>query len=311
MIDAPVVILDMNYLAYRALYSTGGLSDKGNATGVLYGVMRFVRDMEGRWPLAKLIFCFDKGKNVREEIYPGYKLTRRLKRAEEMKDPAKKKVVKGFRRQVEQLREELLEKAGYRNVFAQEGYEADDIMAQVVKQLRHDTLGNRISPPDTYLVTGDKDLYQCVSGMVGVWHPQKPGEPPVRADVLLEKYGVLPAQWAQVKCIAGCSSDDIPGVPGIGEKKAAAFVGWATDGDSKVPCPGVGADKVNEILEFMCSKEYVRNRLLVKLPLKGTDPVKIRKDTPNPDAWNQVVHGFGGQSLVKGDKARSRLEGIF
>lgn len=309
--DAPVVVLDVNYLAYRALYSTGGLSHGGDATGVLFGVMRTVKTIEDRHPLAKLIFCFDKGKNVREEIFPDYKITRRRKREEEMKDPLLRKKIKSFRRQVEQLREELLFKAGYKNVFAQDGYEADDLMAQVVKQLRHDTLGNSICPPDTILCTGDEDLYQCVSGMVGVWHPQKPGEPVVRAEQLALKYGVLPAEWWQVKCVAGCTSDDIPGVDGIGTKKAAAFVAWASEGNSKKPCPGVGADKVNEILEFICSKDYLRNKLLVKLPLKGTEAVKIRRDQPNPDGWNRVMYDMGAQSLVKGERPRSKVEAQF
>lgn len=309
--DNPVVVLDMNYLAYRAFFSTGGLSNGGAATGVVYGVMRFIRDVEGRWPLCRLMFCFDKGKNLREEIYHDYKITRRKKRKEEMKDPAKRKQIKDFRRQVASLREDLIHKAGYKNVFSQDGYEADDLMAQVVKQLRHDKDGKPVSPPTTYLVTGDEDLYQCVSGMVGVWHPQKVGEPPVRAEQLATKYGVLPAQWWQVKCIAGCGSDDVPGVPGIGTKKAAAFVGWVADGDSRKPCPGVGPDKVNEILEFICSKEYARNKLLVKLPLPGTEAVRLRKDTPDPEAWNRIVYDIGAQSLVKGDSPRKRGEAVF
>lgn len=306
----PVLLLDMNYLSYRALYSTGGLTSGGDATGVLYGVMRFVRDVEQRWPLCKLVFCFDEGKNVREEIYPDYKITRRKKREEEMKDPAKRKLLKGFRRQVETMRGGLLQNAGYRNVLSQAGYEADDIMAQVVRQFRAGVKAGK-QMPETLLVTGDKDLYQCVSNKVGVWHPQAVGQPPVRAKEFVDKYGlILPAQWWRVKCIAGCTSDDVPGVPGVGEKKAAAFVAWATEGDSRKPCPGVGADKVNEILEFTCSKEFVRNKLLVSLPLKGTEEVKLRPDATAPDSWNKIMYDMGMQSLVKGG-SRRREEAVF
>jgi DNA polymerase-1 len=310
---APVIVFDGNYMAYRAFYSTGGLSHGGDATGVAYGILRAVRDYEARWPLAQMVFCFDHGKNVREEIFPDYKITRRTKKAQEMTDPAKRRLLKNFQKQVSGLKEELLRKAGYRNVFYQEGYEADDLMAQVVRQLRRDNKKDLKNMPDVYLTTGDHDLYQMVSYKVAVSHPATGGREGrvVRAQELADQYGVLPAEWVRVKAIAGCTSDDIPGVEGVGDKKAAAFVKWASEGDARKPCPGVGPDKVNEILEFLCSRTFLRNKTLVKLPLPGTEEVKLGKDAPNPDAWNRVVYGIGAKSLAKGDKARQSGEAVF
>lgn len=300
---APVVVVDVNCLAYRAHFSTGGLALGGAATGVVFGVMRAVKELEGRWPLCKLVFCFDHGKGLREEEFPGYKATRRAKRKEEMKNPEKRRMWEAFREQVEALRTRLLRKAGYRNVLSQSGYEADDLMAQVVRFYRRSFKAMGQQHPPIHLVSGDHDLYQLLSRSVQVYHPPNAGQPTGRGFItqqsFFDHYGIQAKLWSDVKALAGCGTDDVPGMNGIGEKKAAAFYEWVQAGGSG-NCPGLSPARCAAVQEWICSPEFARNKRLVTLPYPGCAPFDgLKADKLTPGGWNDVVYEIGASSLLK------------
>lgn len=288
----PVVVVDSNFLTYRAFYSTGNLRHGGEATGVVYGFMRAVKELEEQYPIARMVFCFDYGKGKREEEFPWYKATRREKRKKEKKDPAKKKMWREFQRQVDGLRTEYLKRVGYANVFFQEGYEADDVIASVVSGIhaKNQKAGHGSHEArKMVIVTGDHDFYQLLHPDVSVYHPAN------RRTVTVGSYkrefnGLRVKDWVRVKAIAGCPTDDIPGVRGVAEKTAVKYL---TDPGS------LSKAKRKEIEEFVESKTYRRNLRLITLPLAGCLKFAVGKDKPDPNGWNEVMAEIGANSLLQ------------
>lgn len=310
---APVVCVDVPYLCYRAFYATGGLSHRGDATGVVFGVMRAVKDLEAKWPLCRLVFCFDHGKGLREQEFPGYKATRRAKRKEEMKNREKRRMWDGFRGQVEALRTTLLRKAGYRNVLAQSGYEADDLMATVVRHFRSSFKQIGQPCPPINLVSGDHDLYQLVSKSVQVYHPSAGGGGGefITRGKFEANFHLPPKAWADVKALAGCGTDDVPGMDGVGEKKAAAFYAWALAG-GEGNCPGLSRDRCAAVQEFICGPEFARNKRLVTLPFPGCAPFDgLKADKLTPGGWNDVMYDIGATTLLKVTTPWGGKEAVF
>jgi DNA polymerase-1 len=297
---APIVILDANNEMYRAFYSTGAMSYDGDATGVVYGFMRTVKSIEARWPLCRLVFAFDYGKSIREKEFPWYKSTRKAKRKLEMKDRGKRKMFRGMDEQVEKLREEYLTRVGYQNVFKAKGYEADDIIGRVVKDIR---LQEREPAFKTktriIIVSGDQDFYQLIRKNTDVWHPRNR----FLCDLpwFEKEWCIRPEQWVKVKAIAGCKSDDIPGVKGVGEKTAASYL---------TGIPGrVRPDLLDDIYDWETTREYARNLRLIKLPLEGCPSFKVKTDKPDPAAWDELMSEIGAKSLLKAQNSMG--EAIF
>ena len=127
-----IVLFDTNYLCRVAQYTTGGLSNAGVPTGVAFGVLRKVEELKAILNTDICVFAFDYGgKGKRAEIYPGYKASRaerRLTMSDEEKEGERI-----FHEQVRTLFREILPGMGFRNIFRDKGYEADDIVAKVIE----------------------------------------------------------------------------------------------------------------------------------------------------------------------------------
>jgi DNA polymerase-1 len=102
-------------------------------------------------------------------------------------------------------------------VLSKPGYEADDIMGIMSRQF--ESAGEQ-----TLLVTGDRDMFQLITGNVSVLYAKNGGDVLYTEDTIWEKYGVKPAQLVDVKALMGDASDNIPGVAGIGEKTALRLI---------------------------------------------------------------------------------------
>lgn len=287
----PVVVVDANNEAWRSFFSTGSLSHNGNTTGVVFGFMRTVQTLEARWPLCRLVFAFDHGKNLREIKYPWYKATRRAKRKEEKKDPAKRKMFEAMDDQVQALKTSLLRRAGYRNVFYADGYEADDVIARVVDAVHARNAANGHGSHEArkvVVVSGDEDFYQLLHPDVSVYQPKNDLE--ITEYTFRKKYLKAPKDWVKVKAIAGCKSDDIPGIEGVGEGTAVKFLR---------DCMLVSDRQRDLIYDWMTTREYARNLKLISLPLAGCPDFEVKRDKPNPGLWNRVVGEIGATSLMK------------
>ncbi|MDO8752540.1 MAG: DNA polymerase I, partial [Anaerolineales bacterium] len=201
-------LIDGHALAYRMYFAltAGGSSQrwqtsKGEPTAGIYGFAReLVRVLEQEKP-DYLAVAFDVGKTFRDEIFPAYKATR-----EKMPDE--------LRSQIERIREMV--DAFHIPRLEMEGYEADDVLGSIAKIAAEQGLGVKI-------ITGDRDLLQLVNERTAVYLAGDDQTYITDQDVI-KKLGVRPDQVVDYKALVGDTSDNIPGVKGVGEKTAIALL---------------------------------------------------------------------------------------
>ena len=203
-----LLVLDGNSILNRAFYGIKLLSTKdGIFTNAVYGFMTmYLKIKEDTSPDAVAVAFDLKAPTFRHKKYDGYKANRKPMPQElAMQMP----IIK-----------ELLSKLGIKTVEC-EGYEADDILGTLARACEE--TGN-----ECVLATGDRDSLQLVSKSVTVrLAATKMGRPDVRIydeERIMEDYGVTPKQLIDIKAIQGDTSDNIPGVKGIGEKGAGELI---------------------------------------------------------------------------------------
>lgn len=206
-----IVLIDGNSILNRAFYGIMGnkmlTTPDGKYTNAVYGFLailfKVLEDIEPEY----LMVTFDlKAPTARHKLYDGYKATRKgmpNELAEQM--PILKDILKSMNIKV----------------IEKEGYEADDVLGTMAKRAEKDGF-------DVTIVSGDRDTFQLTSNRVKVRIPHtKMGKTETETfgrEEVLKKYGVTPKQLIEVKGLQGDTSDNIPGVPGIGEKTALELV---------------------------------------------------------------------------------------
>ena len=202
MTSQTLYLLDISSYIYRAFHAIRGLTtSQGFPTNAAFGVtsmlLKVLRERQPQY----LALCFDsKVPTFRHREYPEYKAHRPPMPEDLAKQlPYIQKIIQG-------LNLPRLEMAGF---------EADDLISTLVREARDKGFAVEI-------VSGDKDLLPLVQEGVVMWDPMKN----LRFDpgAIQEKYGVSPAELVEVKALAGDASDNIPGVPGIGEKTALKLI---------------------------------------------------------------------------------------
>lgn len=274
----PWLVLDVNYLCHRARYTMGELTWKGAATGVIYGFLQSVIHLQKRFDTDRVVFCFDSRFSKRKKLYPAYKANRKNRKPMTNKE---REFEEEFHRQIIKLRMEYLPAIGFRNILWQQGYEADDLIAVSCFEI------GTFPTWEAVIVTADQDLYQCIRGNISTFNPQKNERMSLQSFYRI--YHIEPKYWAIVKSIAGCSSDNIPGAKGIGEKTALKFIQGQLSATSKafkiIRAYCLGADK----------KVAVK---LVTLPLAGTKTVHLRADNRiSKESWDAVCKHLGFKTL--------------
>ncbi|MCX7570685.1 DNA polymerase I [Tumebacillus sp. DT12] len=197
-----LVLIDGNSITYRAFFALPPLSNsKGQYTNAAFGfTTMLLRLLQDESP-THLMVAFDKGKaNFRHDKYAEYKGTRE-------KTPGE------LREQFPIVRE-ILDAFGIPYI-EKEGYEADDIIGTLTKQAEE-------AGYESLVVTGDKDLLQLVSDRVTTMLTRKGISETEKYDIeqVKERYGLTPLQIIDLKGLMGDTSDNIPGIPGVGEKTA-------------------------------------------------------------------------------------------
>jgi len=198
-----IFLVDGNSYLYRAFYATPHLSNsKGIPTNAIYAFISMIKKLRNTENPDALIIIFDsKEPSFREAISREYKAQRPPMPGNLI---AQVPYVKGI---VEAMGLPLLEKPGY---------EADDIIGTIVEHLKkHDDM-------ETCIVTSDKDMMQLVSDTVCIYDTMK--NQVIREPDVLAKLGVRPAFVIDYLSLCGDTSDNIPGVPGIGEKTARELI---------------------------------------------------------------------------------------
>ena len=203
-----LLVIDGNSIANRAFYGIKLLTTKdGRYTNAIFGFLNIMLSLLKESQPDEVAVAFDlKAPTFRHKMYEGYKATRHG-----MPDELAQQMP---------VLKEILTDLGYRIVTA-EGWEADDILGTLAAACaaRQD---------DCFLATGDRDSLQLVSDTTTVLLATtalgRSKTVTMDVDAIREKYGIEPKQLIEVKSLMGDASDNIPGVPGIGEKTALALI---------------------------------------------------------------------------------------
>ena len=263
-----LVLLDGYSLMYRAFHalSTPMTAPDGTPTNAVHGfVMMLLRVLDEEAPTAAAV-AFDVSKHTfRTDLYDGYKAGRK---------PMPEEL-----RQQDPVIRDLLGRMGLR-IIECEGFEADDILGTLSRQCEERGM-------ETLLVTGDRDSFQLAGENTSILYTKRGISETQRVTPawVRETYGVTPAQLIDVKGLMGDASDNIPGVPGVGEKTALRLIAQYGDLEHVL----AGADRGE--------KGRLRERLLENADLARLSRTlaAIRRDAPvalDLDAWR--LNGLGG-----------------
>ncbi len=196
---SPVYLMDGTAFIYRGFYTNQTMSRAdGFPTNAIFMLARLLlRLMREERPSHFIFFMDGRGPNFRHELFPAYKANRDATPENLIRqlDPVKR-MVKGLGLRLE----------------VSEGCEADDCIASMAARLREHM--------PVVIVSGDKDLRQCLRPGVFMWDPALKDEKLLDAESFKSETGLSPEQWPDVQAIVGDTSDNIPGVPGIGIKTA-------------------------------------------------------------------------------------------
>ena len=263
-----LMLLDGNSLAYRAFYALPAENFKtknGLTTNAVYGFTAMLINLLRDESPSHIAAAFDVSRQTfRVDKYPEYKAGRSATPDE-------------FRGQID-ITKEVLNALGI-TVLAEPGYEADDLIATLATQ--GEQAGYRV-----LVVTGDRDALQLVSPDVTVLYPRKGVSELTRftPDAVLEKYGLTPAQYPDFAALRGDPSDNLPGIPGVGEKTATKWI--AEFGSLQALVDNVEAvkGKVGDALRENLSS-VVLNRDLTEL-VKDV-PLAQTPDTLRMQPWDR------------------------
>lgn len=276
-LQKPWLLIDSSYIAHWVYHAFGDvLTFNEEPTAVVYGFLQKVLRIQAEFDTDQIAFAFDRGTGCRKQILPTYKDCRA--KAHENDTEEEQQSRRNFYLQVRRLREQYLLQLGFRNVFSQEGYEADDIIASLAKS----SIGE---DGTAVIISSDQDLWQCINENVSCYNPYT--KQLVDRKAFLAKWEIDPAIWSSVKALAGCSGDDVPGLRGIGELTAAKYYQGKLKPESAAykKITGEGVDV------------YARNIKLVRLPFEGTEVFKLQQDKVTAEKWNDLANRLGMKSL--------------
>lgn len=196
--DRVTVLIDGNSVIYRAFYNVPPLTANGVPTGVIHVFLSVLEKLRKNPEISDIIIIFDaKGKNRRHEMFESYKATRQA-------------MPEDLIIQLNILKE-MLPFTGY-SIYCVEGYEADDVINTLSQ-----TINNRV-----WIVTKDKDLHQLVNDKVQIYDYQK--DEVIDREKVYEKFGLYPESIPDMLALMGDTSDNIPGIAGIGPKTAKTLL---------------------------------------------------------------------------------------
>lgn len=203
-----LLLIDGHSMAYRAFFALPAenfTTANGQHTNAIYGFATMLISLLKEEKPTHIAVAFDVSrKTFRAQIFPEYKANRAATPDE-------------FRSQMSYLHE-LVSAFGV-SQFEREGYEADDILATLATHAEREGM-------DVLLCSGDRDTFQLVTDKITVLYPKKGVSDLARMtpDAVFEKYGMKPKSYPEFAALRGDPSDNLPSIPGVGEKTAAKWV---------------------------------------------------------------------------------------
>ena len=277
-----LALIDGHSLAYRAFFALPSdlATPTGQVTNAVYGFTSMIIKLLGdEHPDALAVAWDTPTATFRSEKYHEYKAQR---------DAAPDL----FRSQLPLIREvaDVLNLAQ----FEAPGWEADDIIA---------TIAGRASSEgwEVLIVTGDRDAFQLIEGPVRVYYTRRGLSDTIVADAsyVEEKYGIRPDQYADYAALRGDSSDNLPGVPGVGEKTASRLVAGYGDLDGIYEHLEEQTPKLKENLETSREQVFLNRdliRLVSDVPVE-VDLERMRLAPWDPQEVRRVFDGLAFRSL--------------
>jgi len=273
-----IVLVDCSGVAWSCAYKLYGLAYEGVDTGVLYGFFKkIISDFDyihkKGYNIDYVVFCWDSRKSKRKELYSGYKEGRK-----KVDTPEEIAFKESTYMQLSILKKFLLK---YPNGFEFDGYEADDIIATICKKYGKT---NKI-----FIISSDNDLFQLLDMEGNIVQLIKPKEE-MTGSKLKEQYNITPNKWVMVKAIAGCSSDDVPGVKNVGMKSAIKYL------NRELPSTSVYYKRIKDSLDDV----YKKWKPLVKLPFDDSlyDKINLTKASIDIGDWMKFCKKYGLKSLM-------------
>lgn len=265
-----LIVVDANYLAWRAFYTTGGLSHEGFDTGVVFGFLRDIQSLRERYQTDQFAFCFDcpANTNLRKLAKSSYKANRDKTEEEQQRR-------NNVYSQLDLLRSTILPNLGFRNIFQELGYEGDDLIASITKAVDPETW--------TLIVSGDADLFQLIQKHVTQFDPRKGTL--LNLQKFRRTYGIHPDLWSTVKAMCGCVTDNVKGIAGVGEKTALKYLRGEMKEESKI----------YKMIESPQAQSLIQeNMLYVDLPYKDCPTPRVREQKPiSEGAWRDITRRLG------------------
>ena len=275
-----LTLIDGNSILFRAYYGVHSRLTRsdGTPTGAVYGFFNMILPiLASAKPNDSFVCVFDASRiSFRQDIYPAYKANR-------TETPA------------DLISQSYLVREGVAAmgipVLCIPGVEADDVIATLAKE-------NCTGHDATRIITSDKDLMQLVSDCVFLYDGMKQRE--IRAPQVLEKFGVRPDQVIDIQSLMGDSSDNVPGVPGIGPKKAAELINKFGSLDELFKhLDDIPNERTRNMLRDNRDSAYISKQLVT---LKTDVDLSGLKITPfifnTPTALNFVREKLESNSLV-------------
>jgi DNA polymerase I len=273
------------YRAFFALISRPLISSRGENTSAAWGVTKFLlKIVEERQP-DYLGVVFDAGTSERHEIYPEYKATREKMPTElEASIPRVREIIEAFHIPVLELA----------------GYEADDVIGTLAEQ----AVGEGV---ETVIVSGDKDFYQLIRDGVCLLNPGRGGPAAVGEEWVdlrnaHERLGVPPERTVDYLALIGDSSDNVPGVRGIGPKTAVQLIEqYGAVEDILSQAGEISAKRAREALQQNADAALLSKRLVTirtDLPVQ-LDLDALRIEEPDRARLREIFLDLEFHSLVR------------
>ncbi|MGZ8483137.1 MAG: DNA polymerase I [Candidatus Binatia bacterium] len=283
-----VLLLDGHSLAYRAFFALPDtlVTSSGQVTNAVYGFTAMVIKLLADERPQGVVVCFDKGApQFRLDRYAEYKAGRAA-------------TPDLFKQQLPLIREVL---ASLRIPMVElEGYEADDLLATLTKHAREEGC-------EVTIVTGDRDILQLVRDGVAVIMTRRGISDVIRYDAptVVERYGVTPEKWIDFVALKGEAADNLPGVPGVGDKTAAQLINKYGDIEQVIVHADELTPKLREAVKNHAGQVRINKELghLLDDVRLDLDPAKLRLEAWDEEAVRNLFHSLELRSLHERLKA--------
>ncbi len=278
-----MIVIDSGYIANAAKHAMKGMDLKHENihTSIIYVFLQQISNLIKKFKSRRFVFCWDSRTSKRLEIYPEYKANRKDKSKLTEDDLVYNNICYG---QFAVIQNDVLPSIGFKNIFHQDGYESDDIIASIVQT---NTRNQKMC-----IVANDHDLFQLLDDTIFLYDP-KSKEKTTDRD-FYDRFGIYPSYWGEVLAIAGCTTDYVKGIENVGVKTAIKYLLGRLSRSRETH---------TSILSEIGQRIIERNRKLVVLPFEGTmipsimnDEVFYLKDFEN------MCEKYGFYSFLKAER---------